>query len=299
MPERVNFIDDLPPVAESKNVSTPTLLDASEVVELETVAFLDPFSGEEVVPGSSVPGSSIESTVTISAIDSASYYGMISLFVFFLVAGIAILARRTRVSSSAPKKALLLGGMGMFLLAGCAFASKSIFSQFLNQEIAQYPLMLKPLCWAVIAPVLVMMIPSLVTENPKAQKFFMISAAKIFVAFVILGVGGFLDLNTTIAGAFGAVSLGLGVFFALPLLKALRRLPGNLSEAAKNKISQMGTMVVGISLAQIITGGLMLLQLPISILLLADEVLSFALVGIIFFNLMKYITIQTDEEVPA
>ena len=57
MPERVNLVDDLPPIAESKNVSTPTLLEASEVVELETAAFLDPFSGEEVVPGSSVPGS--------------------------------------------------------------------------------------------------------------------------------------------------------------------------------------------------------------------------------------------------
>ena len=176
------------PAAPASNSSAATTSDSvSSTAEAAEVA-----TATEAAPEvSALAEAAAAPEITISAMDNATYYGILGLFIFFLLSTIVVFARRAKVESSAPKKALLFGGAGLGVLAISAFASKSLFADFLNQTLEAYPIWLKPVFWLAIAPLLVMTIPYLVTESPKAHKFFVKCAAKATGAFALLSVGGF------------------------------------------------------------------------------------------------------------
>lgn len=318
MSEKTAIIDKLPPVADSSS-STPSPK-ATEAPLPETTAAedtaavaatsdpsvpFDPFA-MDVAPAAGIQTSAVEEPVitsvagapeiTITAVDKFTHLGLVALFIFFAIAAVAVFARRGKISSSAPKKALLMGGLGMIILSFYTFATKTLFAQFLNQQIESFPLWLKPLSWLIIAPILVLTIPYLVTESSKAHKFFLRCAAKAAGAFAILSVAGLLDLGAGISAIFSLASIVLGILFALPLMKALRRLPGSLTPETKTKISQLGFMTMSIIVAQIFTGGLALMNINPTPILLADLVVSFALMAVVLINLMSYISIQVSEE---
>ncbi|MGB0371306.1 MAG: hypothetical protein ACPGN3_08130 [Opitutales bacterium] len=326
MSEKTTILDKLPRVAgSSETIETPkTIAQTSstspsgaqdsiveDIAPSNMASELEPLptTGEVTKEATKADPASFESTaetsaadapeITISAIDSVTYYGLFAMFLFFLLSAIIVFSRRAKVTTSAPQKALLLGGSGLAILAIYAFASKSLFAQFLNQTIEAYPLWLKPLSWIVIAPMFVMTIPYLVTESAKAHKFFVKCAAKAAAAFVVLAIPSLVDLGSIAAGVFAAISIGLGVFFTLPLVKALRRLPGSLATEAKSKISQLGFVVIGMIILQIITGSLALVNVATTPVLLIDLVMSFGLITVILMNLMSYISIQFPREATA
>ena len=321
MSEKTSILDKLPPVAENSEMAqsmdsaakpeTPTEpLGLSSEIETTVadseVAFVSSQGSDKlseaatkVEPSSAEMATTEAPEITISAVDSVTYHGLFAIFLFFLLSAIFVFSRRAKVNASAPQKALLLGGTGLILLAIYAFASKSLFAQFLNQTIDGYPVWLKPITWVVIAPLFIMTIPNLVTESAKAHKFFAKCALKATIAFVVLAIPALIDLGIIFGALAAIISIAIGVFFTLPLIKALRRLPGSLAEVAKSKISQLGFLVIGMILLQIVTGSLAIVNVATTPLLLIDLVASFVLVSVILMNLMSYISNQFPQQAAA
>lgn len=340
MAEKTSLLNKLPPVADKtpvKPAPAPSKAPVEPVAEVKPAAAVETAKPEPLaksapetsadtvaVAKSSAPEPTVEpnlakavvsepkdvsaesvetveaAEITISALDSVTYHSLLALCIFFALASVLIFSRRMRVDSSAPKKALFFGGIGLIAIAGYAFAAKSLFSDYLNQSIVDYPLWLKPIAWLIIAPLLTLTIPYLVTENPKAHKFFFKCAIKAAAAFLVLTISSFLDFGIAVAGVLFAVSLGLGISFALPLVKALRRLPGSLSSEAKAKIANLGFVVIGVILFQVITGGLSTLSVvAVTPIMFADIIVTFALMTVVLINIMGYISIQFPKEETA
>ena len=229
-------------------------------------------------------------------IDNVTYYSLFALFVFLSLQRNYDLFQSARITSSAPQKALFYGGFGLITLAAYAFASQKLFASFLNQTIDAYPLWLKPMSWMVIAPLLLLTIPYLVTESPKAHKFFFKCALKAAASFLILLVAAFADLGMAISAVFAAVAIELGIFFTMPLVRALRRLPGSLSTDAKSKISQLGFIIIGMIFAQLVTSSLAILNVAVTPVLFIDVLLSFTLMALVLTKILGYVSIQFPKE---
>ena len=58
-------------------------------------------------------------------------------------------------------------------------------------------------------------------------------------------------------------------------------------------------MVIGVIMVQIITGGLSLLNLPLTPILFIDVVATFGLMIVVIINLMGYVSIQFQEDAIA
>lgn len=207
MSEKAALVDTLPPVGQSGNqpVSPETV---------ETVVSIAP-----------------SADITISALQSITYYSFILSMILFGLAGIFFLTKALKEKTVVNFRAMIYFGSFLLVMGLSYFYMKGAYASFLWQEQGPLTLAFRGFAWVVFGPLLLWQVSNLVTFRAREKNYFYILLGIAGLMFALIGFAHVGDSGLIVKAVLSGLALTSSCALVLMLFRLYQRLPDLIPEA--------------------------------------------------------------------
>ncbi len=213
MAEKAVLVDKLPPVRSKADAPAP--------VEAQQGEYKTLLSGDTAQPVTTHTEEPAPAEVTITAFDKLTYQSFLLDLIVFGLMGTFFLAQAFRRRAQVHFGGMVGFGVFLYVLAASFFIAKSGYAEFLRGESESYNLLVRGVCWTILAPFLFVMLSRLIHVAKKDLPVYIVMfgmAAGLFF-FIALSNFGSMPQGFQLVFALGSftcsASLIVMLFFTL------------------------------------------------------------------------------------